>query len=364
VGLITKARLESRSNGVSNQKRTPSKDYSTVSKGRPFATFLVFLRFLVHPQFGRFLRLTLIILVGSLVAFWCFPPTVEEIISANRLTKLGDRCYASSLVLPGGFVKFRSAGETPLRFCENSESKGWVTSSLKDVILSGAGRFCHDDDFLYFSTKDSSDPRISARKYSISGPVLLTSKALRTVFKVCSVLLVLVIAEAVFSFRKTKPEAFDSYMTKHNLMLNFVELRRLKRLSKKVGYVPELDGIRGLACLSVLLAHCLIGTLSSDAGNLALGIKQHTLTLLLAGVDLFFVLSGFLIGGILMDTRNQRHFFKRFWIRRIARIFPVLWILLLTVDGGIKAQQIGRQKNFAYQKERAAGYGSPFLLVF
>jgi hypothetical protein len=34
------------------------------------------------------------------------------------------------------------------------------------------------------------------------------------------------------------------------------------------------------------------------------------------------------------------------------------------VDGGIKAQQIGRQKNFAYQKERAAGYGSPFLLVF
>ncbi len=38
--------------------------------------------------------------------------------------------------------------------------------------------------------------------------------------------------------------------------------------------------------------------------------------------------------------------------------------LFATVDGGIKAQQIGRQKNFAYQKERAAGYGSPFLLVF
>ena len=34
------------------------------------------------------------------------------------------------------------------------------------------------------------------------------------------------------------------------------------------------------------------------------------------------------------------------------------------VDGGINAQQIGRQMNFTYQKERAAGYGSPFLLVF
>ncbi|MDX1988852.1 MAG: hypothetical protein SFV17_19355 [Candidatus Obscuribacter sp.] len=37
---------------------------------------------------------------------------------------------------------------------------------------------------------------------------------------------------------------------------------------------------------------------------------------------------------------------------------------LMGVDGGINAQQIGRQKNFTYQKERAAGYGSPFLLVF
>ncbi|MBK8220145.1 MAG: WbqC family protein [Candidatus Obscuribacter sp.] len=36
----------------------------------------------------------------------------------------------------------------------------------------------------------------------------------------------------------------------------------------------------------------------------------------------------------------------------------------IDVDGGINAQQIGRQQNFTYQKERAAGYGSPFLLVF
>ncbi len=42
----------------------------------------------------------------------------------------------------------------------------------------------------------------------------------------------------------------------------------------------------------------------------------------------------------------------------------IIRIVCHDVDGGIKAQQIGRQKNFAYQKERAAGYGSPFLLVF
>ena len=56
-----------------------------------------------------------------------------------------------------------------------------------------------------------------------------------------------------------------------------------------------------------------------------------------------------------------------FRIRRNAAQLPrerKRYSVRLSVDGGIKAQQIGRQKNFAYQKERAAGYGSPFLLVF
>jgi peptidoglycan/LPS O-acetylase OafA/YrhL len=49
---------------------------------------------------------------------------------------------------------------------------------------------------------------------------------------------------------------------------------------------------------------------------------------LLGGVDLFFVLSGFLIGGVLLDRRTRPNYFKIFWIRRAARILPVAYVLL------------------------------------
>ena len=94
------------------------------------------------------------------------------------------------------------------------------------------------------------------------------------------------------------------------------------RSSTGLSHIPELDGVRGIACLSVLFAHCLVGILTTP--------PQTLTTFLLSGVDLFFVLSGFLIGGILLDNREAPNFFQAFWIRRIARIFPVLYALLAT----------------------------------
>jgi peptidoglycan/LPS O-acetylase OafA/YrhL len=93
--------------------------------------------------------------------------------------------------------------------------------------------------------------------------------------------------------------------------------------------IPALDGLRGIAIVSVLVFHFTM-------------YAPHSLTLVFAdrvfhrfsqagwiGVDLFFVLSGFLITGILYDTRGQDHYFTNFYARRVLRIFPLYYASLL-----------------------------------
>jgi peptidoglycan/LPS O-acetylase OafA/YrhL len=93
--------------------------------------------------------------------------------------------------------------------------------------------------------------------------------------------------------------------------------------------VPELDGLRGLAISLVIAAHYI-----GAAQHAPLGIWPHRLLAAFSagwsGVDLFFVLSGFLIGGILLDARAAPHYFRTFYVRRFFRIFPIyyLWILI------------------------------------
>lgn len=84
--------------------------------------------------------------------------------------------------------------------------------------------------------------------------------------------------------------------------------------------IPALDGLRGMAILLVLLRHSVFGLETTSpvlAGLLATG------RLAWSGVDLFFVLSGFLIGGILLDARQSPRYFRTFYIRRAYRIFPL-----------------------------------------
>jgi peptidoglycan/LPS O-acetylase OafA/YrhL len=95
-------------------------------------------------------------------------------------------------------------------------------------------------------------------------------------------------------------------------------------------HVPELDGIRGLACLSIVLLHCFVGIGEPATDSILSTLKSWTMPFLIGGVDLFFVLSGFLIGGILMDSRGKPGYFSGFWIRRIGRIFPANYLLITT----------------------------------
>jgi peptidoglycan/LPS O-acetylase OafA/YrhL len=85
--------------------------------------------------------------------------------------------------------------------------------------------------------------------------------------------------------------------------------------------IAELDGLRGCACLLVVIGHYF--------GEVAHGARF--LCLEWVGVDLFFCLSGFLIGGILLDNRHSPSYFATFYIRRGFRIFPTYYLTVSLV---------------------------------
>ena len=101
------------------------------------------------------------------------------------------------------------------------------------------------------------------------------------------------------------------------------------------GTVPErgrrtleaLDGLRGLAVLAVMTVH--FERFVPGVGALV-PLKQLA-TYGWAGVDLFFVLSGFLITGILEQTKGAPNYFRSFYARRTLRIFPIYYATLIVV---------------------------------
>lgn len=96
----------------------------------------------------------------------------------------------------------------------------------------------------------------------------------------------------------------------------------------KLGRIPELDGIRGVAVALVLLWHYVIGPIEAVRGTFLWDV-QAAGRLAWSGVDLFFVLSGFLIGGILLDSRESRDYFRVFYRRRFFRIIPLYAVVLV-----------------------------------
>jgi peptidoglycan/LPS O-acetylase OafA/YrhL len=99
---------------------------------------------------------------------------------------------------------------------------------------------------------------------------------------------------------------------------------RAEAPARAQGRVPALDGIRGIAILGVLLFHFrqlgfprFLAPLGDFATNWGW-----------TGVELFFVLSGYLITGILCDAKGSPNYFRSFYWRRALRIFPPYFLLL------------------------------------
>src|SRR5438477_5061376 len=100
-------------------------------------------------------------------------------------------------------------------------------------------------------------------------------------------------------------------------------------MGRETGRIAELDGLRGLAIGIILFFHYgyMIAELRPGSALSYLFIPGR---IGWSGVDLFFVLSGFLIGGILLDAREASNFYCVFYARRFFRIIPAYFVLLLS----------------------------------
>jgi peptidoglycan/LPS O-acetylase OafA/YrhL len=97
--------------------------------------------------------------------------------------------------------------------------------------------------------------------------------------------------------------------------------------------VPELDGIRGLAIAMVVFWHHFCTLPLDIAPGTPVGYLYKSTSWFWSGVDLFFVLSGFLIGGILLEHRAAGNFLPVFYTKRASRIIPAYTLLLISYFG-------------------------------
>ncbi|HVD60449.1 MAG TPA: acyltransferase, partial [Gemmatimonadaceae bacterium] len=120
------------------------------------------------------------------------------------------------------------------------------------------------------------------------------------------------------------------------------------------GHILALDGLRGIAILLVVACH-FVSNLHIAATGWArpFVIVAHAGW---AGVDLFFVLSGFLITGILLDARGSGSYFKAFYARRVLRILPAYYGFLLVAFVILPALHLGAGDNYMLARQHQGWY--------
>lgn len=92
-------------------------------------------------------------------------------------------------------------------------------------------------------------------------------------------------------------------------------------------HFASLDGVRGVAILLVIIYHFSSSLSVLGFANPVLGLFRVGW----CGVDVFFALSGFLITGVLLDTKSSPDYFRNFYARRVLRIFPLYYGSLVVV---------------------------------
>lgn len=110
----------------------------------------------------------------------------------------------------------------------------------------------------------------------------------------------------------------------------------------KHGHINALDGLRGIAILLVILTHLY-----------EFGPFKIITEIGWVGVDLFFVLSGFLITGILLDSKRTKNYFRNFIVRRALRILPLYYLILIVF---YFLDNYSNNPNFSYPQNQQLPY--------
>ena len=124
--------------------------------------------------------------------------------------------------------------------------------------------------------------------------------------------------------------------------------------------LPQIDGLRAIAIIAVVLFHYVNNQLTQTHGWLASNLSLAT-SFGWCGVDLFFVLSGFLITRILLKRVDSPSYFRTFYARRSLRILPVYFLFLLTWFLVVRSG-MSLESNFLNQVS-AVPFWSYFLMV-
>jgi peptidoglycan/LPS O-acetylase OafA/YrhL len=109
-----------------------------------------------------------------------------------------------------------------------------------------------------------------------------------------------------------------------------------------------LDSLRGIACLMVLFFHGFGNHYRWDGLSSPARWFLSITSFGWSGVNLFFVLSGFLITGILLDSREKADYYRRFYMRRVLRILPAYYGVLLFLVFLWKTGMIDRSVSWGF----------------
>ncbi len=123
--------------------------------------------------------------------------------------------------------------------------------------------------------------------------------------------------------------------------------------------ILELDGLRGIASLLVITKHYGVTFLPGEMQSSAVAFINRFYPAL-SGVDLFFVLTGFLLGSRLLAAVDSPRYYSTFYLRRCCRTFPPYYLLLLSFTAAVLAGSTLRSATGLYL---TWPFGTPWSLA-